>query len=339
MSEAPEFTVIMPVCHGGAFLREALKAARELDVPPGELEVLVAGSADDEEARGAVEAAAAQAPFRLRYVACPRANRSAMLNAAWAEARGRILAFTDDDCRPPPHWPAELRAALERRPGVGVVGGRDEQAAEADSFDLALDWVLNAVLRRAPGGKRYPRLWNMAVTAEAARAAGFREDGAPPKLFDESLAVHEDVELCERIEASGRAVAFAPRACVAHARDTTLRATLGRNFQMARACRRLGVHRLPHLVLAGSLLAGAALAGLAAFVPPAQVALVAGAAAYAAVVLGCAVAAAVSARRLGALPHAAALLVGLHVARGLGYLLPGSRPGGAAREGAGGWAG
>ena len=140
----------------------------------------------------------------------------------------------------------------------------------------------------------------MAMPGDVAREVAVRADGAPPQLFDESLAVHEDVELGERIERSGRRIAFAPAARVVHARDTTFGDLLWRNFGMARACRRLGVHRAAQRALAGSVLAAAALAGLAVFLPPARVALAVCAGAYAVLVLTCAAAA--GARRAGGRP-------------------------------------
>lgn len=330
MSEGPEFSLIIPVCHGGALLRDALASVRRLKARRAE--VLVVGADDDAVARGCVDGSAACDGIEMRYLSCGPADpptRSAMLNAAWREARGRVLAFTDDDCVLPPDWLAGLAAGLEGGARAGIVGGPDAGAA-GGAFDAALDWVLQSLAARvgfrggarAGMGKYYPRLWNMAVPSDVARAVAIRADGAPPQLFDESLAVHEDVELADRIERSGRRIAFAPAARVMHARDTTFGALLRRNFGMARACRRLGVHRMAHRALAASVVGAVALAGLAVFLPATRIALAACAGAYAVLVLACAAAAAAATRRAAVALHVVPILVGLHVARGVGYMVP-----------------
>jgi len=326
MTDEVTFSVIIPVFHGGRFLREALASAVALDDSAGRFEVIVAGQQGDEGARRAVEEAAAGGA-RVCFVPCPTRNRSAMLNAAWRRARGRVLAFTDDDCVLPPGWLAALKAALEDAEAVGVVGGPDRHGGSRGAFDCALDWVLESFVARcgfrsggSGAGKYYPRCWNMAVPGEVAHQVALRRNGAAPALFDESLEVHEDVELARRIEQSGRRIAFAPDAGVVHARDTTLGSLVRRNFGMARVSAGLGVHRFAHGVLAASLVGAAALATAAALYAPARTALAACAAAYVLALLGCALAAAVATRRMGVIPHVVLILAGLHVARGLGYL-------------------
>ncbi len=58
----------------------------------------------------------------------PGANR----NAALALARGAVVVFTDDDCRPGPDWLEHVRRAAERHPGKivqgPVAGDPDEEA-------------------------------------------------------------------------------------------------------------------------------------------------------------------------------------------------------------------
>jgi len=60
---------------------------------------------------------------RLRYIHTTRAGLSAAYNRAIAEARGNILAFTDDDCVAPRCWLSSVRAEFERFPGVDLIYG------------------------------------------------------------------------------------------------------------------------------------------------------------------------------------------------------------------------
>lgn len=325
-----EFSVILPVCHSGRFLRAALASLRLSALAPGRFEVLVAGTEEDLESCRIVETASAGAEFDLTYVGCVSASRSALLNAACAVARGRFLAFADDDCTFPPEWLSSLLEALQSSPDAGVVGGPDEFCDTREAFGLALDRVLNSFMgtggcRRGAGakvGKYYPKLWNMAVPRDVALSVSVRTEGGASEVFNESLAVHEDVELAERIERAGKRIVFAPRARLTHCRDTTFGSFVHRNFDIARTCRALGVHRLPHMVLAAVLIGVSAVAVLSPFSGAARIVLCVCAATYAASVLGTALSAVRRTRDLRMLVLVPLLLGGLHVARGLGYLLP-----------------
>ena len=330
MNQPPTFSVIVPVYHGGRFLRDALTSLGALDYPPDQLEVIVAGPAEDAEARRITEEAAARAAARVRYVPSSSARKASELNAACAVASGRILAFTDDDCVLPLDWLTGLEGVFEREPDAGAVGGPDELIAAGSSFGLALDWVLNSFVgtggcRRQKGlrvGTYYPKLCNMATPRRVALEVALPTGGNGPQLFDERLSVHENVDLAHRIERSGRRIVFAPQVSVRHYRDTTFLSFTRRNLRMAAASRRLGVHRLAHGVLAASVLGGLALAVCAPFFAPARIVLVAGAALYAVVLLASAVRAAAATRRWAALLIVPLLLVAIHLSRGIGYLLP-----------------
>ena len=54
-------------------------------------------------------------------------------NVGWRAARGRTIAFTDDDCRPEPDWLERLLAAEGRAPGSVVQG-----ATRPDPFERAI---------------------------------------------------------------------------------------------------------------------------------------------------------------------------------------------------------
>jgi len=330
VNQRPTFSVIVPVYHGGRFLRDALASLGALDYPPDQFEVIVAGPADDAGARRITEDAADRADSEVRYVPSTSARKASELNAACAVASGRILAFTDDDCVLPPGWLTGLEKVFGREPDAGAVGGPDELIAAESSFGLALDWVLNSFVgtggcRRKKGlrvGTYYPKLCNMATPRRVAFQVALPTGRDGPQLFDERLSVHENVDLAHRIERSGRRIVFAPQVGVMHYRDTTFSSFTRRNMRMAAASRRLGVHRLPHGILAASALGVLALAVCAPFFAPARIVLLACAALYGAVLLASAVSAAVATRRWPALFIVPLLLVAIHLSRGIGYLLP-----------------
>lgn len=319
----PKYSVILPVCHGGRFLHTALSTLARVTVPHGGAEVLVVGDSPDALAPEATGESGPQFRFLKNS-----GSRSAALNAACSAARGEIWVFADDDCAFPADWLLRIERALHDHPRAAVIGGRDELPAQAGLFDRALDHTLNSFvgtggIRTSAGfraGRYYPKLWNMTIRADAARRAS--DESA---WFDPDLAVHEDVELIERIARSGAEVAHVPEVVVGHYRDTTFPSFFLRNLRMARVCRERGIHRRAHLALA-AFFAAVPLAGLAATAWPALAPLfILPCAGYGAALGATGFASAWKSRRPALSVLVPALVFALHLARAIGYCLAPNR--------------
>ncbi len=201
---------------------------------------------------------AARSNVNLKYIGVVRSNRSAQLNAAISQARGHILVFADDDCTFLPDWLHRLGNVFEHENNIGVVGGLDRAGTNEPAFNVALDYVLNSFagtggLRRSQGprvGKYYPKLWNMAIPHEVALGVAITSPEGSSQVFNETLDVHEDVELIDRIEKTGKRIIYAPDLIVCIPGIRRCRLFTGRSFNMARTSRSVGVHRLPHISLA-----------------------------------------------------------------------------------------
>ncbi len=251
------FSVIIPICHGGALLKAALESLMEIDFEPSRFELIVAGRHDDSKSRSIVQSVKSFAGFEVTYLSSSRPARSGLLNQACNAARGRILAFADDDCIFHRDWLTVIEAAFSHFRGAGIVGGQDEHAKDSSVFNLALNSVFNSFLatgglRRGTGvrvGKYYPKLWNMAVPRDVAFDVAIRSKDNGLLVFDESIRVHEDVELAERIAKSGRDIVYEPLMRIGHERDTTYLSFAYRNFKMAQVCRAHGIHTIPHICL------------------------------------------------------------------------------------------
>jgi len=320
----PKFSVILSVCHGGKFLAHALATLADVSPPQDGFEVLIAGN----KAEMNDPAVFTFNRIQWRTVDC-EGNRSAILNAACAAARGNIWIFADDDCVFPDDWLLNIEHALIAHPDAAVLGGVDFLAQEVNVFDLALDEVLNNFagtggMRRGSGvraGRYYPKLWNMTVLAAAAKKATLH--GLDQCLiFDPSLCVHEDVDLIQRIADCGGKVAYAPEVMVGHYRDTNFVSFFKRNMCMAQVCKRLGIHRGAHLALV-ALMIGLPIMGVASLVVEALKGFFLSAfGVYTAVVILTGSKGAVKKKRAvlaGLIPM---LIVALHVARAVGYMLP-----------------
>jgi glycosyltransferase involved in cell wall biosynthesis len=61
---------------------------------------------------------------RLRYLRVDRIGLGAARDAAWRQANGRIIAFTDDDCYPAEDYADALVEVYRQHPDAGCISGR-----------------------------------------------------------------------------------------------------------------------------------------------------------------------------------------------------------------------
>ena len=321
---AANYTIIVPVCHGGRFLENALLSLQQLIAPPGGFEVVLAGNRE-----AAEEIFTRNAGASWTFIDS-RGSRSESLNAACEVARGAIWVFSDDDCVFAPDWLLRIDDFFSRHPEAAVLGGADVLAKESTSFDMALDAVLNAWLasggtrsdRSLKAGAYYPKLWNMAVRADAAGQAAL--DGPNgTSIFHPDLPVHEDVDLIDRIRRVGAgSVLYAPEIKVLHSRDTTYADFFKRNLAMARTCRLKGIHVWPHRFLAAMLAGLAALGLLSIWSSCARWVVSVGLGIYLLMLFATALSAVRKKKKAAVLIWAPVLLATLHLARALGYVFP-----------------
>jgi GT2 family glycosyltransferase len=216
--ELPFCSVIVPTRGRPAQLARCVAALERLDYPHDRFEVIVVDDVDGE------------GPATAR-------NRGAR------RARGELLAFTDDDCRPGDDW---LRALVDRwAAGRDVaVGGRTTNGLPDDAFAAASQTIVDLVYAHsnAGGEARFFASNNLAVPA-----AGFAALGG----FDEVFRASEDRDFCARWLASGGRLAFAPAAVVAHAPRLTLARFCRRHFEYGRGAYRY--HRSRPVGMAASI--------------------------------------------------------------------------------------
>ena len=191
----PFISIIVPTRNRSALLSRLLTSLGALRYPRWEAIVVDDGSVDDTAA--VVERFRARG-LPLRYLWQTWRKMGAARNRALAEARGEIVAFTDDDCVVDPDWLHAIAAAFAAHPAaLGVQGKTVTDHAAMTPFTRQVEQLV--------GGQPY-RTCNIAY-----RTAVVRELGG----FDPHLIRGEDVVMGQRVLERGPIV-FAPAAVVRH---------------------------------------------------------------------------------------------------------------------------
>jgi GT2 family glycosyltransferase len=212
----PFVSVIVPVLNGRPTFEELLVALAGQFLPVRQWELIIVdnGSTD-----GSLELAEkfAQARPNARVVRENRPGPSAARNAGVRQSRGSILAFIDSDCLPSATWLEELVEGFADRT-VWAAGGLLKSAPPTSITEAfsSRQGILNQEDFFKPRPYKPPFLLTANFTA---RRAVFDRVG----LFDESLHVGEDADLCWRILQAGGKLALVRGAIVAHRHRSNLR--------------------------------------------------------------------------------------------------------------------
>lgn len=98
-------SVVIPTYKRPALLKKCILALAKQEFPLGDFEIIVVSDGPDEKTRNMLHSIDhVMLPF-VQYITLPKnSGPAAARNAGWRKAKGRIVAFTDDDCLPQPAW-------------------------------------------------------------------------------------------------------------------------------------------------------------------------------------------------------------------------------------------
>jgi GT2 family glycosyltransferase len=222
------FSVVVPTHRRPAELAECLSSLRRIDF--AEFEVVVVDDGGPDDLRPIVRRCEAVLPVRL--VRTTRGGPGAARNVGARHARGHVLAFTDDDCRPSTDWLRRLESAFARTPGA-LAGGRTINRLAANPYSATSQMIVDvAYAHHNPTADdvRFVASNNMAIPADR-----FAEIGG----FDQSFVeASEDRDLCDRWRARGFPLRYVDDAIVLHGHRLSFGSFVCQHVRYGRGARR-----------------------------------------------------------------------------------------------------
>jgi len=222
MSEnLPSFSVIVPTYERPRQLASCLEALARLDYPPEKFEVIVVDDGSAISVENVVKQFSGSIDVKL--LAQENAGPAAARNFGATCARGKFIAFTDDDCAPHPGWLRAFAQHFAVTPDR-VIGGQTVNALRSNPYSETSQLIIDVVYAHfnvTPDEATFFASNNIAVPA-----ARFRE----LQGFDESFITSEDRDFCDRWRARGFGMSFAADAIVVHAHHLTLRTLWQQHF-------------------------------------------------------------------------------------------------------------
>jgi glycosyltransferase involved in cell wall biosynthesis len=118
----PEISVVIPSHRRPLRLRWLLNALEAQTLARERFEVIVAHDAEDEEIAALLRDHPLAGAGVLKAVPSRSTGHAHKRNSGWKLARAPLIAFTDDDCRPPEDWVENALTAAVENPGAIVQG-------------------------------------------------------------------------------------------------------------------------------------------------------------------------------------------------------------------------
>lgn len=214
MTGTPAVSVVVPACGRPDHLVSMIASLRRLEPIPGGLELIVVDDGSPQPLEPAVRAASGR--LDVQVIRTPNRGPSAARNAGLAQARGALVAFTDDDCRPDRGWLTALAHAHAEHPRA-LLGGHNVTALPGNPWAEATQALEDAVYARANADPLRARFF------ASKNMAGPRSDLIACGGFDERFRAAEDRELCSRWLAEDRPAVYVSDAVVAHCNPRSAR--------------------------------------------------------------------------------------------------------------------
>lgn len=234
----PLFSIIIPTYNRPGQLLTCVAALARLDYPRDRFEVIIV----DDGSALLPEAGIASFRDRLHISLLQQANAGpgAARNRGASRAKGRILAFTDDDCMPHADWLQTLEVRFMSASDPVIIGGTVLNVLMDNRYAMASQLIVEvgyAYHNSDPNRARFFTANNLAIPAD-----DFHKLGGFDVTFGTTAS--EDRELCGRWQHRGFRMIYAPEVVVDHAHTLTWRTFCRQHFNYGRGAVRLQQARI-----------------------------------------------------------------------------------------------
>lgn len=211
---AVDLSIVVATCNRSESLRELLEALLRSDYPGGlSWDIWIVDNNSTDETAALVASYSEREP-RIHYVFEGAQGKSHALNHGVRQAAGNIIAFTDDDCVPDPHWVENIGTAFAADSKLGLIGGRVELFNPDDHPTTTRTWRDRRTVTSATDVFSLIIGCNMAIRSDLLRTIGdFDPLNCPGSSKD---AVFEDIDFVYRAFKKGTRIEYRPEILLYH---------------------------------------------------------------------------------------------------------------------------
>jgi glycosyltransferase involved in cell wall biosynthesis len=210
-----KFSLIIPTYNRPERLKTCLDSLLNLDYPPDNFEVIIVDDGSDDPLDRLVQPY--QQHLNLTLLRQSNAGPATARNTGANLARGKYLAFTDDDCTLEQKWLSALEKGFLETPNA-LLGGKTSNALPDNPYSTAsqllIDYLYDYYNHRSQKAQFFASN-NFAVARELFQKVGQFDTSFP-------LAAGEDREFCDRWLGIGYPLVYIANAIVYHAHHLTL---------------------------------------------------------------------------------------------------------------------
>jgi len=226
-SNLPYISIIIPTFRRPGRLAGCLQSLACLDYPRDCFEVIVVD--DGSQAPPQTVVADFHKCFDVMLLKQAHTGPATARNTGAAQAKGEVLAFTDDDCEPAADWLQTLAKRYTAEPDCAI-GGRTLNKLPGNPFSTASQLLIDylyAYYNADPLQAHFFTSNNMALPADR-----FHKIGGFDTTFPQ--AAGEDRELCDRWLNHGFRMIYASEVLVWHSHSLTCRKFWKQHFNYGR---------------------------------------------------------------------------------------------------------
>lgn len=210
-----KISVIIATCNRFEDLRRALQSFEEMFVPPGlSWELIIVDNNSNDNTKDVFNEFHRKNILPLMYIFVGRQGKSFALNVGIKDAKGEILAFTDDDAIVDAYWLTSILKEFTCDTSIAGLGGRVELFNKKDA-SVTIRTNKERILLSSPGQLLNPPIigCNMAFKKNVFDEVREIDPGLGPGCKIESC---EDADFVYRVYKKGFKMIYSPDVLVYH---------------------------------------------------------------------------------------------------------------------------